>query len=234
MKKKDRGETLIALLPMKGHSERVPNKNLRDFCGRPLYHRVMESLLGSRRVTEVAIDTDSEAIAADAVKHFDRVRVIERPEAIRGDFVSMNVIIAHDLSVLPGEHFLQTHSTNPLLTSATVDRAIETYFESQDRNDSLFSVTALRARLYWKDGSPVNHNPRELLRTQDLPPVFEENSNLYIFSRSSFVRAGQKRIGTKPLMFEMDRLEAVDIDEEADFRVAEALFCLPRGTKIGK
>jgi CMP-N-acetylneuraminic acid synthetase len=225
---------LIALLPMKGHSERVPNKNLRDFCGRPLYHRVMESLLASGHVAQVAIDTDSEAIAADAVKQFDRVTIIDRPEAIRGDFVSMNAIIAHDLSVLPGEHFLQTHSTNPLLTASTVDRAVETYFENLDRHDCLFSVTALQTRLYWKDGSPVNHNPAQLLRTQDLPPVFEENSNLYIFSRSSFARGGAKRIGTKPLMFAMDRLEAVDIDEEADFRVAEALFSLAHGIKTGR
>jgi len=219
---------------MKGHSERVPNKNLRDFCGRPLYHRAMESLLGSRYVREVAINTDSELIAADAARHFGRVRIVDRPEAIRGDFVSMNTIIAHDLSVLTGEHFLQTHSTNPLLTTATVDRAIETYFESLDRHDSLFSVTRLQTRLYWKDGSPVNHNPSELLRTQDLPPVFEENSNLYVFSRASFSGGGGKRIGQRPLMFEMDRLEAVDIDEEADFRVAEALFWLTSGTKIEK
>jgi CMP-N-acetylneuraminic acid synthetase len=225
---------ITALLPMKGHSERVPNKNLRDFCGKPLYHRAMESLLGSQYVTEVVIDTDNEAIAADATKHFDLVNIIDRPEAIRGDFISMNTIIAHDLSVLTGEHFLQTHSTNPLLTSATVDRAIETYFENLDQHDSLFSVTRLQTRLYWKDGSPVNHDPAELLRTQDLPPVFEENSNLYIFSRSSFARAGQKRIGQRPLMFEMDRLEAVDIDEEADFRVAKALFSLTLQTKIEK
>jgi CMP-N-acetylneuraminic acid synthetase len=222
---------LIALLPMKGHSERVPNKNLRNFCGSPLYHRVMESLLASRYVAEVAINTDSDVIAADARKHFDRVRIIERPESIRGDFVSMNTIIGHDLSVLSAEHFLQTHSTNPLLTNGTIDRAIETYFESLDQHDSLFSVTRLQTRLYWEDGSPVNHNPAELLRTQDLPPVFEENSNLYVFSRSSFNRAGQKRIGQKARMFEMDRLEAVDIDEEADFRVAEALFLLRLGGK---
>ncbi len=227
-------EKITALLPMKGHSERVPNKNLRDFCGRPLYHRVMESLLSSRYVAQVAINTDSAAIADDAAANFERVVVIDRPEAIRGDFVSMNAVIAHDLSVLTDEHFLQTHSTNPLLTPATVDRAVEAYFEALDRHDSLFSVTRLQTRLYWKDGSPVNHNPAELLRTQDLPPVFEENSNLYVFSRSSFIAAGQKRIGLCPLMFEIDRLEAVDIDEEADFRVAEVLFGLSRtdaGTK---
>lgn len=210
---------------MKGHSERVPNKNIRDFCGKPLYHRVLESLLASRYIREVVIDTDSEIIAADAAS-FQRVRIIDRPEAIRGDFVSMNVIIAHDLSLSPGEHFLQTHSTNPLLTSATIDRAAEAYFAGLGTNDSLFSVTRWQTRFYDREGRAVNHNPAELLRTQDLPPLFEENSNFYLFSRTSFREAGDKRIGLKPLMFEVGRLEAVDIDEESDFRIAEALFRL--------
>jgi len=219
-------EQITALLPMKGHSERVPNKNIRDFCDKPLYHRVLESLLASRHVREVLIDTDSDVIAADAAAAFDRVRIINRPEDIRGDFVPMNAIIAHDLSRSTGEHFLQTHSTNPLLTTATIDRAIDVYFAGLDSHDSLFSVTRWQTRFYDRDGRAVNHDPAELLRTQDLPPLFEENSNFYIFSKNSFLAAGEKRIGLHPRMFEMDRLEAVDIDEESDFRIAEVLFRL--------
>lgn len=217
-------ETITALLPMKGHSERVPNKNMRDFCGRPLYHRVLDSLLASSRIREVVINTDSDLIASDATAHFDRVRIVTRPEEIRGDFVPMNAIIGHDLSQSPGEHFLQTHSTNPLLSTASIDRAIEAYFAGLGSYDSLFSVTRWQTRFYDKDGHAVNHNPAELLRTQDLPPLYEENSNLYLFSKESFMASGQKRIGLKPQMFEMDRLEAVDIDEESDFRIAEVLY----------
>lgn len=217
---------IAALVPMKGHSERVPNKNIRTFCGAPLYHRVVEALLASRYVEEVVINTDSEVIAADAVANFGRVRIVERPESIRGDFVPMNAIIAHDLSQSPGDHFLQTHSTNPLLATATIDRAIETYFEQLETRDSLFSVTRWQTRFYDQEGRAVNHNPAELLRTQDLPPLYEENSNLYLFSKGSFLAAGEKRIGLHPQMFEMDRLEAVDIDEESDFRIAEVLYRL--------
>lgn len=214
---------VIALVPMKGHSERVPGKNMRLLDGRPLFHRVVESLQNSRYVTGIVIDTDSREIADDAIKHFDRVSVLDRPESIRGDFVSMNPIIAYDLSQTEGEHFLQTHSTNPLLKTATIDKAIERYFNSLDTYDSLFAVTRHQARFYRQDGQPVNHNPQEMLRTQDLPPVFEDNSNIYIFSRTSFHANGNRRIGLKPQMFEMDSLEAVDIDEESDFRLAEAL-----------
>ena len=119
-------------------------------------------------------------------KIFTDVTIIDRPEELCGDFVSMNRIIEYDLSQLPGEHFLQTHSTNPLLTVETLNNAIETYFNNLKTNDSLFSVTQWQTRFYWQNGDPVNHNPEELIRTQDLPPVFEENSNFYIFSKSSF------------------------------------------------
>lgn len=220
---------IIALLPMKGHSERVPNKNMRTFNGRPLYHCVASVLEASRYVSSFIINTDSLVIAEDAARHFSKVRVVERPLELRGDFVPMNDIIGHDLSVTEGEHFIQTHSTNPLLTVETLDRAIEDYFRGEGTYDSLFSVTRLQTRLYWQSGEPVNHNPRELLRTQDLPPVFEENSNFYIFSKSSFKAAGNKRIGLKPKMFEMNKLEAVDIDEEEDFKLAEILYRMLRG-----
>lgn len=217
-------QKVIALLPMKGHSERVPNKNIRPFGGRPLFHAVAETLDLCDCIETIVINTDSEIIAEDAKKHFSKVKIVERPSDLRGDFVPMNDIIAYDLKMTDGEHYLQTHSTNPLLTKDTVESAVETYFKALDQFDSLFSVTRLQTRLYWESGEPVNHNPQELLRTQDLPPVFEENSNLFIFSKKAFAAAGNKRIGLKPTMFPMDKLEAVDIDEEADFRLAEMLY----------
>jgi len=221
---------IIALLPMKEHSERIPNKNMKDFCNKPLYHGIMEALLKSKYIRFVVIDTDSQVIAEDALKNFDRVKIINRPEKLRGDFVPMNDIIAYDLLQLKGEDFLQTHSTNPLLTTETINKAIEQYFENIENYDSLFSITRLQTRLYWQDGKAINHNPNELIRTQDLSPVFEENSNLYIFSKKSFREAGNKRIGLKPQMFEINKFEAIDIDEPEDFELAKILYKL-RGTK---
>lgn len=216
---------IFALLPMKGNSERVKNKNMRDFAGAPLYHAVMKSLLASKHVEKVVINTDSEVIAQDAKEHFgDRVMIIDRPVEIQGDFVSMNDVIAYDLSQLDGEYFMQTHSTNPLLKTETVDKAIEKFFDGLNTYDSVFGVTKVQTRFYDKDANPINHNPEELLRTQDLEPMYEENSNFYIFSKESFKNAGDKRIGVKPQIFEVNKLEAVDIDEEEDFTLAELLY----------
>lgn len=219
-------QRITAILPMKGHSERIPNKNMRLFCGRPLYHRIAEVLELAPAIASIVIDTDSEIIARDALKHFKKVTIIERPLALRGDMVSMNAVIAHDLSVTEGEHFVQTHSTNPLLTQHTLNRAINNYFSGLGSHDSLFSVTRMQTRLYRESGEPVNHNPNELIRTQDLPPLYEENSNFYIFSKNSFSVSGNRRVGLKPMMFTVNKLEAIDIDDEEDFLLAETLFKL--------
>jgi N-acylneuraminate cytidylyltransferase len=215
---------VTALLPMKGTSERVPNKNMRSFDGSPLYHAIMKSLLSSKYIDKVVINTDSTIIAKDAKENFgDRILIIDRPISIQGGDVSMNIIIDYDLNQLEGNYFLQTHSTNPLVRAETIDRAIETYFDGLDKYDSLFGVTKIQTRFYDKDAKPINHNPEELLRTQDLKPLYEENSNFYIFSKDSFEKAGKKRIGTKPQIFEVNKLEAVDIDEPEDFILAELL-----------
>jgi CMP-N-acetylneuraminic acid synthetase len=208
---------------MKGHSERVPNKNLRPFCGKPLCHRIILGLQKSHYVKDVVVDTDSPEIAENIRQNFAEVKIIDRPNEIRGDFVSMNTVIAYDLSQLPGEHFLQTHSTNPLLNSETIDEAIDLYFRNLGKHDSLFTVTRYNARFYWSDGSPINHNPHELIRTQDLPPILEENSGLYIFSKSSFKQSENRRIGLRPYLFGISRFEAIDIDEEEDLLLAELL-----------
>jgi CMP-N-acetylneuraminic acid synthetase len=220
---------IVALLPMKGNSERVPNKNLKDFSGKPLYHRVMETLLNSSYIDTVVVNTDSEAIKSDLKKYFDgKVVVVNRPAEIIGDFVSMNKIIECDINTIDADFYLQTHSTNPLLKTESVNQAIEKMIALSENEefDSVFSVTKLQTRLYNSDGLPFNHNPEELLRTQDLEPLYEENSNFYIFTKESFFNSGNKRIGLKPFMFEIDKIEAVDIDENQDFIIAESLYNL--------
>lgn len=214
---------IVALVPMRHHSERVAGKNYRPFAGRMLYHHIVKSLLGCMLIDEVAIDTDSPVIIEDASQNFPEVRILERPEHLRADTISMNDVLLHDVTKVKSDYYLQTHSTNPLLTTETIGRAIETFLDNRPTYDSLFSVTRIQSRLWDSQGRAVNHDPAILLRSQDLPAVYEENSCLYIFQRSTLEARGN-RIGERPLMFETDREEVWDIDEELDFRVAQFLY----------
>jgi CMP-N-acetylneuraminic acid synthetase len=215
---------VIALLPMKGNSERVPKKNLKNFNGTPLYQIILNKLLESKIIDEVIVNTDCPNITESIQsKYKEQVLVRNRPDSIRGDFVSMNKIIENDLDNSDGEIYIQTHSTNPLLDVISIDRALNKMLEISTSNDSIFSVTKIQTRFYDINGKAINHNPQELVRTQDLPPIFEENSCFYIFTKNSFKQSGGKRIGLRPLMFEIDKIEAIDIDNIEDFIIAEAV-----------
>ncbi len=213
---------IVALVPMRHHSQRVPGKNYRPLAGKPLYRYIIETLLAVPQIDEILVDTDSPPVMEGLRAHYPSVRVVERPAHLRADDVPMNEILAHDMNLAEADFYLQTHSTNPLLRAETVTRAITTFLERYPAYDSLFGVTRWQTRLYDQLGRAINHNPAILLQTQDLPPVYEENSCLYLFTRENLL-ARRNRIGLRPLMFEIPRLEAVDIDEEADFLLAEAL-----------
>jgi CMP-N-acetylneuraminic acid synthetase len=213
---------LAALVPMRHHSQRVPGKNYRPLAGKPLFHHILETLLTVPQIEAVMVDTDSETIMEDVGRLFPTVKLIHRPEHLRADDIPMNDILLHDTAQLDAEFYLQTHSTNPLLKAGTISKGIEKFFTEYPRYDSLFSVTRLQTRLYFEDGRAINHDPAVLLQTQDLPPVYEENSCMYLFTRANLARK-HHRIGDQPLMFEINRDEAWDIDEEIDFEITDFL-----------
>lgn len=208
---------------MRHNSERVPGKNYRSFAGKPLYHRIINSLSTCPEISQIVVDTDSPVIIEGLSRDFSDVKVIERPERLRAGTVPMNDVLLHDIQSVEADYYLQTHTTNPLLTAETISRAINLFLHNNNIYDSLFSVTRTQTRYWDLLTRPINHNSAILLRTQDLPPIFEENSCLYLFSRQT-LESKHNRIGERPLMFEMDRFEAIDIDEELDFRIAELLY----------
>lgn len=214
---------IVALVPMRHHSVRVLGKNYRPLAGKPLYQHILLALLACPEIHEVVVDTDSEVIIAGIRESFPQVRVIERPEHLRADTIPMNEILMYDTDRVPADLYLQTHSTNPLLRSATISRALQTLQDNYPAYDTLFSVTRLQSRLWDGLARPINHNPAILLRTQDLPPVYEENSCLYLFTRQT-LEVRRNRIGERPYLFEIERNEAQDIDEEIDFTIADLMM----------
>jgi CMP-N-acetylneuraminic acid synthetase len=220
---------LTALIPMKWHSSRVPGKNVRPLCGRPMFHWIVDTLLQVRDIERIVIETDSDHIAEDASRNFP-VTILRRPAQLLGDHVGINPLLTFHLSQIDAPVYLQTHSTNPLLKPETVQRAIDAYREPGN-HDSLFSVTAVQQRIYWPDGTPINHNLNEVIQTQDLTPLMVENSCLYILTKASFSTRGH-RIGAKPLLFATAPLESVDVDQESDFTMAEQLMTLRLAGKL--
>ncbi len=215
--------SLVALVPMRHHSQRVPGKNYRPLAGKPLFHHILETLLAVPEVNQIVVDTDSEPVMAGLRRDFPQVTIIDRPEGLRANDIPMNDILLYDTEQVQADFYLQTHSTNPLLRPETVSRAIKTFLAAYPAKDSLFSVTRWQTRLYDQHGRALNHDPAVLIQTQDLPPVYEENSCLYLFTRQNLLER-HHRIGQHPILFEIEAAEAWDIDEELDFTITDFLM----------
>ena len=223
-------QKIVALLPMKANSERVKGKNFKDFNGKPLFRWTLDTLLAIKEIDKIIINTDaSDILYQNGLVPTDRIIIRERKKEICGDLVSMNLIIEDDVKNVESDIYLMTHTTNPLISSDTIRNALNLFIEKNDVGDadSLFTVDKVQTRFYREDCSAVNHDPEHLIRTQDLEPWFEENSNLYIFNKEAFTKTNA-RIGKNPMMFETPKFESIDIDTPDDwnFALAAAAYLL--------
>ncbi len=209
---------------MKQYSERVSNKNLRIMNGKPLFYWIYKSLLHVKQIEKIYLDTDSQLIKRTVESYFGHhIIVLDRPDEVRGDMVTANTLIESLLSRIDGDLFLMTHVTNPLLKPETISKAISEYYNRISLYDSLIGVNIHNSNFYNLFGQPINHDPRIVEMSQQVKPVYEENSCLYIFSRNIFDRYG--RVGQVPIKFPVNKLESVDINTMEDWVIAEAVMC---------
>jgi CMP-N-acetylneuraminic acid synthetase len=216
---------IVALLPMKGHSSRVPGKNFKQFVGKPLYRWILDTLDRVESIDQIIINTDAKGqFVASGLVESNKVVFRDRDPVICGDEVSMNRVLEDDVTHLDADIYLMTHSTNPLLSRDTIEGAIAVFREGLLKGtcDSLFTVNRFQTRFYTADAKAIKHDPNNLIPTQELEPWYEENSNLYLFTKESFLST-RARIGERPMIFETPKLESSDIDTPEDWILAEYL-----------
>jgi CMP-N-acetylneuraminic acid synthetase len=221
-------------VPIKGNSQRVPNKNFREFCGVPLHLHTINKL----DEHEVYIDTDSDSLLgsyglAKERGEYKNVTIYKRANNLLGDKVSVNDLIWYWLDNYIGEDcsdeaLCQIHVTSPFLNVRTLESA-KTWLNSH--HDSVAGCDVISARV-WREEKidatdnirsiPVNHNPRQLEQTQDITPVLVENSSFYMFTRRSFIKA-KNRLGDNPRFQSVNFPENIDIDTEDDWELATKL-----------
>jgi CMP-N-acetylneuraminic acid synthetase len=215
---------VVALMPMRHSSSRVKGKNFREFGdGRPLFFHMAEKLLSCDEIDKVVINTDSSMIKELCKKNFPEIILLDRPKSLCSEYCSMNDILLHDVRSIESKFYLQTHSTNPILSKNSLSNSINIFKKNFPSYDSLFSVTKKQTRYWDAMARPVNHNKNILMRTQDLPPIYEENSCIYIFDRECLEKK-RNRIGDRPFLYETNYFESIDIDEEIDFSLAQEVF----------
>jgi len=220
---------VFALIPIKHNSERVEGKNYRDFNGKPLFYWIINTVLASKYIDKLIIDTDSSTIKQLILTYFedqlDKIVLYDRPKHLQGGHVATNdlfINVIEDLN-LDANYYFQTHTTNPLLKLETINDAIKKFIEMEKEGyESLFSVKKHHTRFYDKTGNDMNHDRFKLIPTQELDPIYEENSCIYVFTKESILTYNA-RIAKKAYLYEMSDIESTDIDWPEDFKLAQIL-----------
>lgn len=210
---------VVAMVPIKLNSERVKEKNLRPFCdGKPLVKFILEALIKCEKIDDVYVYCSSERIKEYLI---DGVKFLKRPEFLDENTSNCNDIIREFMKEVEADYYVVSHATAPFTKSESIDRCIEAVVGGAEY-DSAFTVDKIQTFM-WENGKPMNFDPSNFPRTQDLEPIYMETSGAFVFSKDVFEKYN-RRIGKKPCLVEVEPIESCDIDTEYDMMVAQALY----------
>ncbi len=214
---------IIAVVPLRGGSKSIPNKNIRPFCGKPLCEWTLRAILESGRISRTFVSTDSDAIAKIVSAIDSSIIVHHRPDYLATDEASTEDTIVELLEVhnIESGYVLIGQATSPQTKSIDIVQAIDKLFESGA--DSLVTCTRSH-RFFWNDnGEPLNYDPMHRPMRQQWPGTLMENGAFYI-SQIACLRQGRSRLHGKIAIFEMDQSASIELDEAHDWLVLEEIF----------
>ncbi|MDH7971736.1 hypothetical protein QH494_06030 [Sphingomonas sp. AR_OL41] len=219
---------IIAFIPAKGHSERVRDKNLSILDGEYLFKRKLRQALDCPAITEVCLDTESDALA-DLASDLPITRLV-RPEALASNATDGHEMFAWECSQRPdADLWIQILCTAPFVSAATISRAIDALLADPDA-DSLVAVS--RAKQYCWDSDVPAYGAGRIPNSVDLPATVIEAMSLYIVRRPTSGETPTRRFGTRPILFELDPLEQIDINHGADLVIAETVAAGQRAAEV--
>jgi len=209
----------VAFVPIKLNSERLPRKNLLPVNGKPMCYHIVNTLLQVSAIDEVYVYCSSPEVVAHIPAG---AQFLQRCESLDGNLVKGNEIYSSFIAAVKADTYVLAHTTSPFIRGETIDHALKQMRACG--HDSAFSAKEVRT-FVWYEGQPVNFNPADVPRTQDLEPVYAETSGFYAFNREVFIESG-RRTGTNPFIAAVDEFEGIDIDTKDDYDMALALAAL--------
>ncbi|MBR4651577.1 MAG: acylneuraminate cytidylyltransferase [Prevotella sp.] len=208
---------IVAIMPLKLKNERCPGKNTRMLGKKPLLRYELDSLIETRLCDSINVYCSNEEVVPYIPQG---VEFIKRPTFLDLPTSNFTQIFENFMRENDADIYVYAHATAPFITVETMTECINAV--KSGKYDSAFCAVKLQDYL-WQDGMPLNFDATNLPRTQDLKPIYQETSGVYVFTKQVFQDL-RRRIGEKPFIREVTFKEAVDIDTPEDFRLAEILL----------
>lgn len=204
---------VIALVPIKLNSQRLPHKNILPIAGHPLCWYICNSLNNVKGIDEVYVYCSD----PDVKKYIPReTKFLKRPKWLDDDTVKGFDIYKEFVKVVNADVYVLAHTTSPFIKSSSIQNALDHVLSMN--NDSAFSAERIQTFAWYKE-KPINYDLNDVPKTQDIEPIWVETSAFFIFKKEVFT-VHNRRIGFKPYIQEVSGIEAIDIDEKKDYDLA--------------
>ena len=210
---------IIAMVPVRAGSTRVPNKNTRKFANTNLLELKLKVLKNVSEINQIIVSTDCEIAAEIATKQ--NIKIQWRNNYYAGSNITNDQHWLHIAKTTPGDIVFLAQVTSPLLRVSSIQNALNFYLNS-NMYDSLNSVTAEK-KFLWKDMKPINYKINQTPKSQDLPNIVSLNFAITIIKKQVMIKR-KNVIGFNPSFFELDKVESLDIDDLIDFNIAELMY----------
>lgn len=209
---------VVAFVPIKLNSERLPHKNILDLGGKPMCHYMTNSLLNVKNIDEIYVYCSDESI----IEYMpDGVKFLKRDTYYDGNLVKGQEIYESFINKVDADVYILAHATAPFIKTESIQNALDKVLYNDF--DSALSVKKIQT-FTWFRGKTLNYDLTNIPRTQDIEPIFYETSAFFIFKKEVFTKMGKRRIGDKPYFQEINDIEAVDIDYPEDFEFAQVII----------
>lgn len=211
----------VAFVPIRLNSKRVKGKNLKMLGNHPLLFYILDTLVKVSSISEVYVFCSS-----DAIKEYlpEGVKFLKREESLDRDETLGKEIYDSFIKKINADVYVLAHTTSPFIKQETIEYALEQVKNGE--HDSAFSAEKIQT-FAWYNGTPLNYDLKNIPRTQTLEPIYVETSAFFIFKKEIWTELGQ-RIGKKPFIAVVDKIEGVDIDNPEDFKFAEQIININR------
>ena len=209
---------VVALIPIKLNSQRLPHKNILDLSGKPLCTYMTENLLKVKKIDEVYVYCSDEEVMNYMPQG---VKFLKRDTYLDGDLVKGQEIYERFIKEVDADVYVLAHATAPFMKTESISNALDKVLDED--YDSAMSVKKVKTFVWYK-GKTLNYSLEDIPRTQDIEPIYYETSAFFIFRKEVFTKLNHRRIGNKPYFQEIDDIEAIDIDYPEDFKFAQTVM----------
>lgn len=207
---------IIAIIPIKSNSKRVPKKNFKMINGKPLYRYLLDNL-SKCNFDEIYVDSNSKQIEKYCLKK--NYSFIKRLPKLAKDNANGNHLLNYHAKLINADYYFQLFVTAPLLKIKSINKCIK-ILKTNKNIDSILTVKKINS-WFWFKKKPINYKPQKLPRSQDALPVIQETTGLYGIKRNALIK-NKCRIGKKPYFFEVSNSESLDLDNNEDFKILKS------------